>query len=206
MKFKLPADHFLSLPSSQTTGRPPQGCFWETTHPSDLKRLWEAFNLPSFRDRKQWRNGEVVGTKKVRDEKSIVARLWVKDVFLTMAHILKVPESHIVHGFKTNRMIHWGREDISEQDVKDAWSKSVLVIKKSFDPEKELQSFYAGRRSSGSSEPLSVELARNYLAADREAKHQSELRVRDAVESAIESVGPLDNEAYKRAQDAELQS
>lgn len=177
MKFKLPADHFLSLPASMTTGRPPQGVFWETTHPSDLRRLWEAFNLPSFRDRKIYKNGEVVGTKKVRDEKSIVSRLWVKDVFFTMASILKLPESQIVHAFKTNRMVASGREDVSEQKVKDAWSKASLVMRKSFDPEKELQDFYAGRRSSGSSEPLSVTLARNYLAAHEQSIRDSEKRV-----------------------------
>lgn len=204
MKFKLPVDHFLSLPASQSTGRPPQGCFWETTHPIDVRRLWEAFNLPSFRDRKLYKNGEVVGTKKVRDEKSIVARLWVKDVFLVMASILKVPESHIVHAFKTNRHIHLGREDMTAQMVADAWNKSVLVMKKAFDPEKELQAFYAGRRSSGSSEPLSVSLARNYLEAHQQCLKDSEKRVTEAVEAAIESVGPLDNDAFQRAKEANL--
>lgn len=186
MKFKLHVDHFLSLSASQSGGRPPQGCFWETTHPIDLRRLWEAFNLPSFRDRNLYKDGKIVGTKKVRDEKAIVARLWVKDVFLVMSSILKVPESHVVHAFKTNRHIHFGREDMSEQDVKDAWSKATLVMRKSFDPEKELQSFYAGRRSSGSSEPLSVELARNYLAACEQEKINSTKRVDEAVEYAME--------------------
>jgi len=176
MKFIIPPDHPLRQ------HRAPQGSFWETTHPSELRDLHLAFTEKPFRE--VMMHSKSLGKKVARfvpNEKAIVAKAWTKDVFFVFAAILNIPQSVGIQAFKTvhNPKIK-GETVLDPTGLKEAWSKAIMVTKKNFDPVKALQSFYAGRRSSGSSEPLSVELERAYHLNHALAIRASEKRVDDA--------------------------
>lgn len=184
MKFSLSPQHWLMLPASQRTLHPPQGCFWEATLPSEVRDLWEAFVGKPYKEVPLRKNGEIVGMKRYRNDKVIIARIWAKDLFFTMAAILKVPESHVIHSFKTNRYIHLGHKSMTAEDVKEAWSKAIQVSKKNFDPAKALQSYYDSRRYERSNEPLSTSLDKMYKVNHAASIRASAKRVDDATDEA----------------------
>lgn len=176
MKFIIPADHPLRRL------HPPQGSFWEATHPGELRDLHLAFTEKPFREIMAF--SKSAGKKVPRyvpNEKAIIAKAWTKDVFFTFAAILNIPESVVIHAFKTvrNPKIK-GDTPLDPTGIAGCWSKALMVTKKNFDPVKALQSFYSSRRYTNIEEPLSVELDRNYRMNHAASIRASEKRVDDA--------------------------